>query len=194
MRMLSRLMLIAALSSAMMPLSSSPAIHAAEKEESKGKSEKLTFANNQLTLETPDTWKSVPTKSNFIQHEFRAPAEGDSFARITFSISGGSVKQNIDRWVGQFETKSKDDVKTETKEIEKTETHLIDIVGTYKESTGGGPFAPGVIKKMENYRLLGAIIVLKDGTQVFVKATGPKEILTENKDAFDKMVQELKTN
>ncbi len=173
----------------------SPAQEAETKEKveaKKGVSETLKFVDDQLVMVTPDHWKSVPTKSNFVQHEFRVPAEGEAFARITFSIAGGSVKANIDRWVGQFDNPPKEDVKTETKEIGKAKAHVVDISGTFKESMGGGPFAPGPMKKMENYRMLGAIIELADGRQVFVKATGPKDIIEKNKDAFKKMIDEMK--
>ena len=190
MRMLPKLALLASLS-----LTFAPQVFAEDKAaEVKGASETLKIADDQLTLVTPEAWKSVPTKSNFILNEFRVPASGTEFARITFSTSGGSVKLNIDRWIGQFDASTKVDSSVEKKEIGDTVVHLVDITGTYKDSMGGGPFAPGPVKKLENHRLLGAIIVLKSGTQVFVKATGPKAILEENKAAFTKMVEELKTN
>ncbi|AMV32322.1 hypothetical protein VN12_09375 [Pirellula sp. SH-Sr6A] len=153
----------------------------------------LTFAEDALTLVTPDTWKQMPPKSTVIQHEFRVPATGDAFARITFSISGGSVQNNIDRWVGQFDGAKKDDIKMEKKDIGSTVVHMVDITGTYKESMGGGPFAPGPMKKLENHRMLGAIIELKSGTRVYVKATGAKDLIESTKPAFVKMVEGLKT-
>lgn len=190
MRMLSKFALLATLSLAL-----SPSVFAEDaKVDNKGKSETLKIADGQLTVVTPENWKSVPPKSNFLLHEFRVPAEGKDFARITFSISGGSIKLNIDRWVGQFDSSTKVDSSTENKKVGDAEVHFVDITGTYVDTMGGGPFSRGPSKKLENHRLLGAIVVLKDGTQVFVKATGPKEILEENKEAFNKMIEEIKVN
>ena len=190
MRMLSKLALFATLSFVL-----APAVFAEDgKAAAKGASETLKIAKDQLRIVTPETWKSIPPKSNFLLHEFRVPAEGKDFARITFSISGGSIKLNIDRWIGQFDASSKVESSTEKKEIAGVEVHLVDISGTYKDSMGGGPFAPGPVKKLENHRLLGAIIVLTDGTQVFVKGTGPAAVMEENKEAFDKMIEGIKVN
>ena len=190
MRVLSKLALFATLT-----LTLTPTLSAEDnKAEAKGASETLKIAKDQLTIVTPENWKSVPPKSNFLLHEFRVPAEGKDFARITFSISGGSIKQNIERWIAQFDSASKVESSTDKKDIAGGEVHLVDISGTYKESMGGGPFAPGPVKKLENHRLLGAIIVLKDGTQVFVKGTGPSAIMEENKDAFNKMIENVKIN
>lgn len=190
MLMLSKIALLATFSLAL-----SPTLSAEDKKEAKqGASETLKIAKDQLVIVTPDNWKSVPPKSNFLLHEFRVPAEGKDFARITFSISGGSIKQNIDRWIGQFDSSAKVDSSVEKKSIDGLDVHMVDISGTYKETMGGGPFAPGPVKKLENHRVLGAIVVLKDGTQVFMKATGPKAILEENKEAFQKMLDGLKAN
>jgi hypothetical protein len=151
--------------------------------------EKMTFAAGKLTLTSPSDWKKMPPKSNMIQNEFRFPAEGESFARITFMQAGGSVQQNIDRWIGQFEGTKKEDVKTEKKEVGKSTVHIVDISGTYKESMGG-PFAPGPAKKLENHRMLGAIIEHADGAQLFVKSTGPAEVVEKLKEGFLKMLSE----
>jgi hypothetical protein len=58
----------------------------------------------------------------------------------------------------------------------------------------GGPFAPGggKVTKMENYKMLGGILELKDGEKVFIKATGPAEIISGMKEGFMKMLSEIK--
>jgi hypothetical protein len=40
--------------------------------------------------------------------------------------------------------------------------------------------------------MLGAILELKDGGKVFIKATGPIEIIKDMKDGFVKMVDGIK--
>ena len=168
---------------------------AQEKSDKKGepaKAETLELAEGKIIVSKPAAWKNMPPKSNMIQHEFRAPAEGEKSARITIMSAGGSTESNIDRWIGQFEGAKKEDAKIEKKDVDQTTVNIVEITGTFKESMGG-PFAPGgQTKKMENYKMLGAILELKGGEKVFIKATGPSEIITDLKEGFVKMLSELK--
>ena len=81
---------------------------------------------------------------------------------------------------------------TRRKQIDKTTAHIVELEGTFKESMGGGPFAPGPTKKLENYAMLGAILELADGSTVFIKMTGPKNVVAEEKKAFLAMIDGLK--
>lgn len=161
--------------------------------EKKAVAEVVKWGGGKFSLTAPETWKSVPPKSRMIDSEFRVPAEGDLFVRVTFSTSGGSIKENIDRWVNQFDGVKPEDTKTEKKEIGKATVHIVEVAGTYKDMAGG-PMAPGPMKKLPDYRLLGAIIELADGTKGFVKATGPKDMVLANRDAFMKMLDGFKAN
>jgi hypothetical protein len=155
--------------------------------------EKLEFAGGKIVAIKPEAWKTVPPKAAGItKYEFRVPAEGEKFARITISESGGGIGPNIDRWIGQFEGVKKEEVKVEKKEVDQTTIHMVEINGTFKESMGGGPFAPGPMKKMENYKMLGAILELKTGGTTFVKATGPNDIVAGIKDDWTKMLEGIK--
>ena len=75
--------------------------------------------------------------------------------------AGGSIEDNIDRWLGQFiqpdGKKTKDKAKIDKKKIAGVPVHVVDIAGTYKD-TPGGPFARGKTIDREDYRMLGAII------------------------------------
>lgn len=155
-------------------------------------SETLELADGKIVVTKPTSWKSVTPKSNIIQYEFRAPAEGDLSSRVTIMSATGGIDANITRWIGQFEGLKKEDAKIEKKEVGKTTTHIVELEGTYKESMGG-PFAPGGgTKKLENHAMLGAILELEDGSTVFIKMTGPKKIVAEERDAFRDMVAGLK--
>ena len=56
-----------------------------------------------------------------------------------------------------------------------------------------GPGGPGAAtKKQENYKMLGAILELKDGSMIFIKATGPKDIVGGMREGFVKMLDGLK--
>jgi hypothetical protein len=163
------------------------------KSETPAKEEVLDLADGKIVAIKPEAWKSVQPKSNMIQYEFRTPAEGEKSVRITIMSAGGSIESNIDRWIGQFEGTKKDDTKVEKKEIESTTLHTVEIAGTFKESMGG-PFAPGggKVTKMENYKMLGAILELKDGAKVFIKATGPADLVGDMKENFMKMLEAIK--
>ncbi len=164
----------------------------AKESESTASDEILSLADGKILLARPKAWKSMPPKSQMIEHEFKAPAEGDKPARVTIMSAGGSLEANIDRWIGQFDGAKKADAKIETKQIADTKITTVDLTGTFKESMGG-PFAPNAgTKKMENYRLLGAILQIKDGSMTFVKLTGPAETVKELNDGWVNMLKDLK--
>lgn len=148
---------------------------------------------DSLTLSIPADWEKKEVRSRIIEHEF-AVAEGEGedapAARITMMAAGGGVQPNIDRWEGQFSG-------DKTAEVEKMQVagqtvHLVQLEGTFNERMGGGPFAGGRMVKREDYAMLGAIIQMQDGRLYFIKATGPAAVLKGQKDAFKKMLKELK--
>ena len=156
------------------------------------KAETLSFANGKLSVEKPASWKSVPPKSNIVQYEFRAPAEAEQTARVTVMGATGGIEANIVRWIGQFEGLTRADAKIQKKTIEKTTVHIVELEGTYKDSMGGGPFAPGPVKKVANHAMIGLIFELEGGELVFVKMTGPKKTVAGEREAVMKMVEGLK--
>ena len=161
-----------------------------DKKPEEGKAEMLEIADGKVVITKPATWKTMP-EGRMIDKEFRFPAEGENSARITISRAGGGVAPNIDRWIGQFEGATKENTKVEKKDVDKTTVHMIEIEGTFKESMG--PMVPGAAtKKRENYKMLSAILELKDGTLIFLKSTGPKDIIAQLRPDFVKMVDGLK--
>ena len=162
-----------------------------EKKEAPAKVEMLELGRGKVVVAKPEKWKSVPAKSQMIESEFNVKGEGDSFARITIMQASGGIEGNIDRWVGQFDGAKKEDAKIEKKDVDQTKVHIVEIAGTFKESMGpGGPGA--ATKKQENYKMLGAILELKDGSMIFIKATGPKDIVGGMRESFVKMLDGLK--
>jgi hypothetical protein len=144
----------------------------------------------KFALTAPEGWKREKPKSRIIEHEFSAaPSEGDeSPGRITMMFSGGSLEDNIDRWKGQFSELDGDKSKeTEKRTIAGQEVHVVDLSGTYLDKPA--PFAAGV--EREDYRMLGAIIVMKEGTY-FVKFYGPQRTVTENEGQFNEQLDSLK--
>lgn len=154
--------------------------------------------DGKITLSAPKTWTKKMPAIRFIEYEFAIPkAEGDeNDGRVTMMGAGGSIQQNIDRWVGQFQTDEgaalpKDKVKVEKTKIGGLEVHVVDLSGTYKD-TAGGPFAGGKTTLRDNYRMLGAIIVGGDQGNYFIKAYGPKKTMDANAKAFHEMVESVK--
>ena len=184
---LSSLSLVASLFGNSMLLDATPAVA-----QESAKAETLSFANGKITVEKPASWKTVPPKSNIVQYEFRAPAEGEQTARVTVMGATGGIEANIVRWIGQFDGLTRADAKIEKKTIQKTTVHIVELEGTYKDSMGGGPFAPGPVKKVENHAMIGLIFELEGGELVFVKMTGPKKTIAGEREAVMKMVEGLK--
>jgi hypothetical protein len=169
---------------------------AAVRAEDKVVAEKIDLGEGKYSMVAPIEWRKVQPRSKIVQAEFRAPRDlkDDEAARVTVMQAGGDIQANIDRWIGQFDEAKKEDAKVEKKEIAGQTVHIVDISGTYKESMGGGPFAPGPTKKLPNYRMLGAIVVTKDAGTTFIKMTGPKDIVEKLAESFRKSVEELKAN
>jgi hypothetical protein len=156
----------------------------------------FTVADGKLAFKAPGEWTKKKARSNIIEVEFEAPAaKGDEIAgRLTIMGAGGDVKQNIDRWYGQFlqpdGSDTKDKAKLEKKTIGGNPVHVVDISGTYKD-TPGGPFAGGKTVNRENFRMLAAIIETKAAGNYFVKFYGPKATIAENEKAFQELLGSL---
>ena len=157
----------------------------------------IPLADGRLTLQAPEKWKRQEPKVSIIEHEFTVEGKkGQDAGRVTIMAAGGSIQQNIDRWVGQFAPpegkKSKEKPKTEKKKVAGMEVHLVDLSGIYLDSAGGGPFARGKTIERKNYRMLAAII--PGGPSIgnyFIKFYGPAELVKENEKAFDTMIDSL---
>ncbi|MEM8735276.1 MAG: hypothetical protein AAGG44_13680 [Planctomycetota bacterium] len=74
-------------------------------EEAKKEGVQLKLAGGDMQMVAPESWKQVKARSSMLSYEFSAPADAkkdDPTARITVMRAGGSIKANIDRWIGQF--------------------------------------------------------------------------------------------
>lgn len=98
---------------------------------------------------------------------------------------GGTVDQNIDRWISQFETGGVP-VRTH-KDVNGMSVTLAQVAGAYLAPAG--PMMQSTGKK-ENFRLLGAIVEAPEGL-VFYKFTGPAKTVARAEGEFNAMVQSL---
>lgn len=141
----------------------------------------------RVRLTAPDGWARQKPRSEFIQAEFALPrSEGDSAdGRLTVSMAGGSVEDNIDRWRGQFSQQLAKESQEQIK-VQDVDVSLVDFSGTYNDQRGA--FAP--LTETPNYRMLGAIIPV-DGQLHFIKLYGPEKTIADHAEEFRGFVQSL---
>jgi hypothetical protein len=140
-----------------------------------------------IRLKGPDGWTRKQPRSQFVAAEFALPkAAGDEQdGRLTLSLAGGSVEDNVKRWRDQFGGKPEKDSQQEL-EIAGLKVTVVDFAGTYKDQPG--PFAPAVDRA--GYRMLAAIVPL--GEQLhFIKAYGPQKTMADQEDAFHAFLQTM---
>ena len=116
-------------------------------------------------------------------------AEGGSEGAecAVFVNLGGSVQDNVDRWIGQFEkTDGPPNQKSET--INGLSITTVDVSGTFK---GGGPMMGQSGAPRPGYRLLGARAE-GAGDNIFFKLTGPAKTVAAAEDEFQAMLKSLK--
>ena len=98
---------------------------------------------------------------------------------------GGTVDQNIERWVSQFEPSG---VPARSgKDVAGMKVSFVQVAGAYLAPSG--PMMQSTGKK-ENFRLLGAIVEGPEG-MVFYKFTGPAKTVTDAEGEFNAMVESL---
>lgn len=158
---------------------------------SAAESQPVQGANGAVSLQVPDQWTRKQPSVRIIEHEYSAPAKaGDAIAgRLTMMAAGGSVKDNLARWIGQFDAKGVKKVVKDS-QVNGMKVHQIDLRGTYNDRRG--PFAPAT--KRADYRMLGAIVEMKSGGLYFLKFYGPDATISANQKAFQQMVGSLKSN
>lgn len=127
-----------------------------------------------LTLTVPATWQESDIQSRMRLTTLDIPAAKTGGAKaelavFNFSGGGGGLKQNIERWIGQFGGEGRESKVVKGKAGEE-EYHLLELSGTYNKSVG-----PPIMRKTEavkGYRMLGAIVPV--GSEIYyLKLTGP---------------------
>lgn len=99
---------------------------------------------------------------------------------------GGGVQANIDRWIGQFPTKS-GAPKTTKSTVAGMGVTVIDVAGTYGASSS--PMSQEKVNK-PGFRMLGAIVEAPQGA-VFFKFTGPAKTVASHEAAFQSMIKAI---
>ena len=147
------------------------------------------FSAGGISFEGPKGWLSQKPSSSMRKAQFVVKGKGSEKAEVVFFHFGpgaaGGVQANVQRWLGQFKEpadKLKAQITDET--IDGTMVTYVTAEGTFMK---GPPFGGNKVP-VPNSGLLGAIIDSKQGA-VFIKATGPKNIIKSTEKALRAMVK-----
>jgi hypothetical protein len=141
-----------------------------------------------LAFTAPATWKRTKPRSSLVQVEFALPHtdKDNADGRLTLSIVNGTVKDNIDRWKGQF-VGTIDKPKQEEREIHGVNVTLVDFAGTFGDQAG----MMGPVVNRPDYRMIAAIIPISDQLYI-VKAVGPRQTMATHVDAINSFVESVR--
>lgn len=165
-----------------------PAVRYASAEK-KGTDIKL--ARGKLSMKASADWTSKKPAFKIIDHEFSIPAVKDDKVggRLTIMGAGGSIEQNINRWIGQFSQpdgkSTKDRTTIDTLKIAGQTVYLVNITGNFNDRRAG---------LQKDYRMIAAIIVTEKLGQHFIKLYGPKQTIAANEKKFKSFLDSLKVN
>jgi hypothetical protein len=141
-----------------------------------------------LKSTTPASWKAEKPATSMRFAQFRVPrARGDEIdgELVIFKAFGGSAKQNVERWKGQFtppEGKKLDDVaRVEELTVAGCKVTYLDIEGTYTTM----PTRPGDRPmKRPGFRMLAVQFEGPDNNY-HILLRGPQKTIAEHKKGFD---------
>jgi hypothetical protein len=145
-----------------------------------------------LSWDDPPRWKRHPPSNPTRTAEYLVPrVAGDSddaeCTVITFgSVQGGSVGDNIQRWIRQFDSLD-DEPRKQTRVVNGMTVTRMDLAGVYRPMRMPGAGPAGGPDTFPGSRLIGAIVQAPSGLWFF-KLTGPDKTVSAAAAALDKMV------
>lgn len=149
----------------------------------------------ELRYSAPEGWVIEQPTSSMRAAQFKLPkAEGDtedaSLVLYYFgSDQGGSIRDNIDRWISQIQqpdgSSSSDKAKSETLTPNGLKVTMIDVAGIYTAETSPGS---GIRLNKPNYRLRAAVVETPRGNY-YLKLVGPLKTVNRWDNAFREYVK-----
>jgi hypothetical protein len=143
--------------------------------------------DGELQFQVPEGWIEEEPSSGMRKAQYRLPGSessgGDAEVAV-FAGIGGSVEQNVSRWISQFEAAEAPQVNKRT--ISGYPVTVVDISGTFS----GGAMTAGAGAK-QGHRMLAAVIETGSAPW-FVKLTGPVNAVKKWENSFDSYIQSLK--
>jgi hypothetical protein len=150
-----------------------------------------TFEVGNMKFTRPAGWEWIEPSSSMRKAQFKIKDEKSETTAevIFFQFPGGAgtVKANVDRWLGQFqEPRDKFNSKVEETTVGKARVTYVQAEGTYSGGMPGRPSPP-----MKDYALTGAIISSESArdADIYVRMTGPKEFVKSLTAEFKKMIE-----
>lgn len=144
-----------------------------------------------VSWKAPPEFESVPPTSNMRKAGYRVPAAdgdkepGDLGVFYFGPGQGGSIDDNMSRWVKQFEN-AKNTEKRSQRTVNGLVQHLVEAEGTYKSGMPGGP-----TEAKKTWSLIGAIVESPNGNHFF-KLVGPKATVEKARKPFMSMLDSIK--
>ena len=143
-------------------------------------------AGAQLKWDTPEGWSEAPASSmRDVNLSFGPGGIGECYVARLPGAAGG-LESNINRWRKQM---GQDDLSSE----EIAALPKIDIFGVPASlvSIDGSFTGMGGKETIEDARMLGAVLMTPNGA-LFVKMTGPKDLVAANRKAFEAFTASLR--
>lgn len=149
-----------------------------------------------LQFTVPEGWIVQIPAGTMRKAQFQLPKEGNDpedaqLILYYFGGEGGSKKDNLERWAGQFVQpdgrSSQDVLETSTRKVNGMEVLEASITGTFDSELMPGQ---GDRVRLENWSMLAAIIDTPDGPY-FAKMTGPKGTVARWESSFRAWVSSL---
>ena len=154
-------------------------------------------STGELKFKAPEGWVTEKPSSSMRVAQYTLPkVEGDnadaSLVLYFFGSSqGGSVSDNVDRWVNQIVqpdgSSSKDKAKIETFTVNGMKVTTVDVSGTYTAEMSPGS---GTRHNESKQRLRAAVIESPKGNY-FVKLIGPEKTVAHWDQSFAEYVQSM---
>jgi hypothetical protein len=145
-----------------------------------GESDSVEVAGIGFTI--PDGWRSAEPANAMRAAELHV---GDCLT--TFSVAGGGVEANIDRWAAQVVDpaggRSRPAITSRT--INTLPVTLVEISGTYMDGMPGS----GSATPRSGWVVLGAIVETGRGGNIFIKLVGPASDASQHFDAWIALIE-----
>ena len=148
-----------------------------------------TFKVSEFSFTRPASWEWVEVFVPMRKAQLKINDEKNkTFAEVIFFHfgpgDGGGTKANVNRWFSQFkEPREKINARTEEVTVGNHKVTYVDAEGTYQGGLQGSSAPP-----KPNYALSGAIIESSQGN-VFIRMTGPSQLVRNSTSEFRKMVE-----
>jgi hypothetical protein len=140
-----------------------------------------------LTWHAPHGWEAVPNRSPMRLATYRVPgpAGKSDDAELTVSRAGGSTSDNLERWVGQFDSAGPD--KRAERMVAGLHVSTLEVSGTYE----GGMTKSGTEVAHPGWALLGAVVEAT-GPHYFFKMVGPADSVRAARPGFDALLSSVR--